>query len=76
MSLPPVNPEYAAHKRRLYIMLGIVGVCFFVAAAMVLGYVSTHEPWMLAAFAGAIIAGFAAQGWMILRFVQSGKPKP
>jgi hypothetical protein len=75
MSLPPVTPEYAAHKRRLYIMLGVVAVCFMIAAGMVLGYVRTHETWMLGAFALAILAGFVAQGWMIVRFVQSGKPR-
>jgi hypothetical protein len=73
---PPVNPEFAAHKRRLYVMLGIVSICFMIAAGMVLAYVRTHETWMLGAFAAAIIAGFAAQGWMIVRFIQSGKPKP
>ena len=76
MSLPPVTAEYAAHKRRLYIMLGVVAVCFMVAAGMVLGYFRTHQAWMMVAFAGAIIAGFAAQGWMIMRFIQTGKPKP
>ena len=76
MSLPPVSPQYAAHKRRLFIMLGVVAVCFMIAASMVFGYVRTHETWMLVAFALAILAGFASQGWMIVRFMQSGRPKP
>lgn len=67
--------EYQAHRRRLFIMLGIVGVCFMIAVGFVGGYVKTHQPWMLAAFAAAILGGFAAQGWMIVRFIQSGKPK-
>jgi 3-hydroxymyristoyl/3-hydroxydecanoyl-(acyl carrier protein) dehydratase len=70
------TPEFAAHRRRLFIMLGVVAICFMVAAGMVLTYVRTHEAWRLAVFAGAILAGFAAQGWMIVRFIQTGKPKP
>ncbi|MDB5454026.1 MAG: hypothetical protein JWO33_2604 [Caulobacteraceae bacterium] len=76
MTRAPVSPEYAAHRRRLFIMLGIVGVCFLVAAGMVIGYALARQPWMLGAFAVAILGGFAAQGWMVLRFVQTGKPKP
>ena len=57
-------------------MLGIVGVCFLVAAGMVGGYVQTHKAWMLVVFAAAILGGFAAQAWLIVRFRQSGKPKP
>jgi hypothetical protein len=75
LSPEPVSAEYAAHRRRLFIMLGMVGVCFLVAAAMVIGYFSAHEPWMLAVFVIAIVGGFAAQGWMVWRFVQTGKPK-
>ena len=69
------SPEYAAHRKRLFVMLGIVGVCFLVAAGTVAGYVKTHEPWMLLVFAGAILGGFGAQAWLIVRFMQTGRPK-
>ena len=68
--------EVAANRRRLYVMLGVVGACFLIAAALVAAYVQTRESWMLGAIAAVIVAGFAAQGWMIVRFVQTGKPKP
>src|SRR5205085_10817811 len=71
----PISPEYAAHRRRRFIMLGMVGACFLVAAAMIFGYFAAHKPWMLAVFVVAILGGFAAQGWMVMRFVQTGKPK-
>ena len=76
MSEPQITPEFAAHKRRLYIMLGIVGACFLVAAGMVLGYFQSRQPWMMVVFALAIAGGFAAQAWMVVRFVQTGRPKP
>ena len=71
----PLSPELAAHRRRLYIMIAIVSVCFLVSGAMVLGYFATHAEWMMVVFLAAIAAGFAAQGWMIVRFRQSGRPK-
>ena len=71
----PLSPELAAHRRRLYIMIAIVSVCFLVSGSMVLGYFATRQQWMLFTFLGAIAAGFAAQGWMIVRFRQSGRPK-
>jgi hypothetical protein len=70
-----MSPELAAHRRRLYIMIAIVSVCFLVSGAMVLGYFSTGASWMMIVFLIAIAIGFAAQGWMIVRFRQSGKPR-
>jgi hypothetical protein len=75
MSPAQMTPELAAHRRRLYIMIAIVGACFLIAGAMVFGYALTHAGWMLGAFGLAILAGFAAQGWMIVRFYQTGKPR-
>ncbi|HET9160781.1 MAG TPA: hypothetical protein VFN88_09215 [Caulobacteraceae bacterium] len=75
MTPADLTPELAAHRRRLYIMIGIVGACFLIAGSMVFGYAMTHVGWMLGAFVVAILAGFAAQGWMIVRFYQTGKPK-
>ena len=76
MTPPQITPEYAAHRRRLFIMLGIVGACFLIAAAMVLGYFQSHQSWMMLVFVAAIVGGFAAQAWMVVRFVQTGRPKP
>jgi hypothetical protein len=70
-----MSAELLAHRRRLYVMIAIVSVCFLVSGSMVLGYFATHQQWMLFAFVGAIATGFAAQGWMIVRFRQSGRPK-
>ena len=70
-----MSAELLAHRRRLYIMIAIVSVCFLISGSMVLGYFATNQRWMLYAFAVAILTGFAAQGWMILRFRQSGRPK-
>jgi hypothetical protein len=70
-----MSPELAAHRRRLYIMIAIVSVCFLISGSMVLGYFATRQTWMLYAFVAAIAGGFAAQGWMVVRFHQSGRPK-
>jgi len=70
-----LSPELAAHRRRLYVMIAIVTVCFLVSGAMVLGYFSTHQEWMMVVFLAAIAIGFAAQAWMIVRFRQTGRPK-
>ena len=75
MTPAPISAELAAHRKRRYIMISIVSVCFILAGAMVMGYYSTHQRWMLWVFAAVILTGFAAQGWMIVRFAQSGKPK-
>ncbi|CAN5297689.1 hypothetical protein BH11PSE2_BH11PSE2_02560 [soil metagenome] len=74
------NPDnsalVAAHRRRLFIMLGAVGVCFMVAVAAVISYAGDHAAWKLGVFATAILGGFGAQAWMIVRFFQTGKPRP
>lgn len=75
MTAPEMSVELTAHRKRLYIMIAVVSVCFLVAGAMVMGYYASHQRWMLFAFVGAIALGFAAQGWMIIRFRQSGRPR-
>jgi len=40
-----MSAELLAHRRRLYIMIAIVSVCFLVSGSMVLGYFATHQQW-------------------------------
>ena len=46
-------------------MLAIDAVCFLVALAAIVGDLSFHIAWLGWVFAGAVLAGFAAQGWLI-----------
>lgn len=61
----------AAHRRRLFVMLAIDGVCALVAFMMILRYFRDHADWALIVFAGAILVGFGAQIWMMLRWWQT-----
>jgi hypothetical protein len=70
---PATKAQIAAHKRRLYIMLAIVGVCVLGAGGMMMGYLATHDRRMLYGFAIAILTGFAAQFWMVYRWWQAEK---
>lgn len=70
---PATKAQIAAHKRRLYFMLAIVGVCVIGAIGMMMSYLATHDRRMLNGFAIAILTGFAAQFWMVYKWWQSEK---
>lgn len=63
----------AAHRRRLFIMLGVDAAAVLAAFGFILGRYRTGEDWMLAGFAAAIVIGFAAQFWMVARWWQAEK---
>ena len=56
----------ALQKRRLYIALTLTGVCIAVALVAIVGSFSFHIGWMMWVFAGAILAGFASHGWLMV----------
>ena len=64
----------AALRRRLMTMIAIDAVCVLVAAVAIVGYLSFHVAWMGALFALALIAGFAAQIWLVLVFAKTRPP--
>ncbi|MDB5441483.1 MAG: hypothetical protein JWM33_3910 [Caulobacteraceae bacterium] len=57
--------DLAGHKKRLQMMLAVVGVAFVVAMAMILISVRTHSSLATAGFVVALLTGFGAQAWMI-----------
>jgi hypothetical protein len=61
----------AALRRRLMLVLGIDAICVFVGAGAIFGYLSAHIAWMGAVFAVAMLAGFAAQIWLVVSFARS-----
>jgi hypothetical protein len=63
--------QVAALRRRLMAMIAMVAVCVLVAAGAVVGYLSFPIAWMGGLFAVAMIAGFAAQIWLVISFVRS-----
>lgn len=67
--------DLAAHKRRLWAMLAVDGVCVLVAIAMIYGYLKAHEAWMMYGFCGAIAVGFAAQIWMVFEWMRAERQK-
>ncbi len=63
---PPPFIDVAAQRRRLVLMAAINAICVVIAIAGAVGFVSFHIAWMGAVFALAVIAGFAAQIWLVL----------
>lgn len=61
----PAQIDVARQRRRLMIMLAVDAVCFLVALAAIVGDLSFHIRWLGWVFGGAMVAGFAAQGWLI-----------
>ena len=62
----PAPIDVAVQRRRLLIMLGLDAVCVVVALAAAIGFLSLHIAWMGGLFAAAVVAGFAAQIWLVL----------
>jgi len=47
-------------------MVAIDAVCFLVALGAIIGNLSFHIGWLMWVFLAAMIAGFGAQGWLIM----------
>jgi len=62
----PAGIDVAHQRRRLMIMLAFDALCVVAAIASVIGFLSFHVRWMGALFVLALIAGFAAQVWLVL----------
>jgi hypothetical protein len=67
--------QVAALRRRLMAMIAMVAACVLVAAGAIVGYLSFHIAWMGALFAVAMIAGFAAQIWLVLGVAKARPPR-
>jgi len=67
--------QLAMLRRRLMRMIVMVVVCVLVAAGAVVGYLSFHIAWMGGLFAVAMIAGFAAQVWLVVDFARTRPPR-
>jgi hypothetical protein len=48
------------------VMIAVVSICVLVAAGAVVGDLTFHIAWLIWLFVGAVLAGFAAQVWLIL----------
>ena len=66
---PPGGPplvDVARQRRRLLVMVAVDGVCLLVAMGALVGDMGFHVRWMMWVFLAALLAGFAAQGWLIM----------
>ena len=63
---PPPLIDVARQRRRLFVMVAIDGVCLLVAMGALVGDMGFHIHWMMWVFLGALLAGFGAQGWLIM----------
>ena len=61
---PPLI-DVARQRRRLFIMVAMDLVCLLVAMGALVGDMGFHIHWMMWVFLAAVVAGFAAQGWLI-----------
>jgi hypothetical protein len=69
IAAPPQGPpliDVARQRRRLFVMVGIDLVCLLVAMGALVGDMGFHIHWMMWVFLGALLAGFSAQGWLIM----------
>jgi hypothetical protein len=62
----PAAIDVALHRRRLMWMVAVDAVCFLVALGAIIGNVYFHIAWLLWLFLAAMLAGFGAQGWLIM----------
>jgi Na+/H+-dicarboxylate symporter len=56
----------ALQRRRLVIAMSVTVVALVVAMAAVVATFGFHQPWGMWLFVGAILAGFASHGWLML----------
>ena len=66
--------EVAILRGRMMRMIAIDAVCVLVAMAGIVGYLSFHIGWMGWLFGAAMVAGFAAQIWLVIDFMRAGPP--
>jgi hypothetical protein len=66
----------ASLQRALIIVLAINGVAAIVAVAGIVGGLAFHIGWMNYVFIAALLVGFAAQIWLIVRFAREKKQDP
>jgi len=66
VSEPAPVIDVARHRRRLTWMVAINLVCLLIAMGAIVGNVGFHIRWLLWLFLAAMLAGFAAQGWLIV----------
>ena len=53
-------------RRRLFIALGITGLCALVALGAILATATTHQPFWLNLVVGAVVGGVGSQIWLIV----------
>jgi hypothetical protein len=56
----------ALQRRRFFIAMTATVVCAVVALIAILAAFGLHLAWAMWVFAGAILAGFGAHGWLML----------
>lgn len=61
----PAPIDVVRQRKRLMAMLAFDFLCVVVAIAAVVGYLGFHIAWLGAVFALAMLAGFAAQVWLV-----------
>ena len=58
--------DIALQKRRLFVALGLTTVALIVSLCALVALFALHLTWALWVFVGAILAGFASHGWLML----------
>jgi len=68
----PAAIDVVRHRKRLMWMIAVDAICFLVALGAIVGNVSFHIGWLLWVFLAAMLAGFGAQGWLIMGLTRRG----
>jgi hypothetical protein len=62
----PAPIDVPRQRRRLMVMIAVDAACVLVAMAALVGDLAFHISALIWLFAAAMVAGFAAQAWLIV----------
>jgi hypothetical protein len=65
----------AALKRRIAIVVVIDVACVIAGVVFLYGFLGRNIAWMGAGFAASMLAGFAAQLWLVVSFLRDRPPQ-
>ena len=58
--------DLALQRRRLIVTLGITAAALVLALIAIVATFGFHQTWGMWVFGGAMLAGFASHGWLML----------
>ena len=66
--------DFALHRRRFFIAMTITIVALVAAMVCAIALFGFHLAWAIWPFVGAVLAGFASHGWLMLGVLRDKSP--